>query len=515
MQRLLPPVPGNRKSSDLFPIRSPAKNSTSTLLGQILAGRYKILKVIDASTFKGHDLELDQTVNVREELGAAQRDRDIRRQKARELILVRNPNFLNVIDIVCDGSSDFVISEHPRGRLIAELLGEHSPLGPEDVLALMRPLADALDLIAASGICTASFSTRLVYTETKRSFKCRPQERSQSALPQFCDSPSFLLKLDVWELVKPRKDIQPSLHASKAQKRGSKKLAVWQMALLAYDLFGGENRQATEVEHWFKPVKRLGKAGNAILHRALRGSPFFKNAKGFLHKLESAIRSDTSQWPTRGVETYRSSMAYPGTNDVLRRFNRDTEFLAAGLLSAVFCAALLFAVLMPESRNDVRNDLREASRAKSDLVVNAEAAGSFRIALLKANKSESLEVATNSDQKVAEISAKEDLPDTKTSAESTPFSAIVLGPDISRNGASLNQSNLSLRHRQDPASVIREKIARERSRSSGYPRTLGVKKQLIALWHKSLLQTEQPRSWTISSNLNRKKKAAFITRTKP
>jgi hypothetical protein len=29
------------------------------------------------------------------------------------------------------------------------------------------------------------------------------------------------------------------------------------MALLAYDLLGGENRQATEVEHCSKPVKRL------------------------------------------------------------------------------------------------------------------------------------------------------------------------------------------------------------------------------------------------------------------
>ena len=417
--------------------------------------------------------------------------------------------------MVCEGSSDFVISEYPRGRLIAVLLGERSPLGPDDVLALMRPLADALDLIAASGICTASFSTRWVYTKAKRSFKYRPQERSQGALPQFSDSPSFLLKLDVWELVKPGKDIPPCLLASKAQKIGSKKLAVCQMALLAYDLLGGENRQATEIEHCSKPVKRLDKAGNAILHRALRGSPFFKNAKGFLHKLESAIRSDTSQGHTGGVETCRNSMAYPGTNDVLRRFNRDTEFLAAGLSSAVFCAALLFAVLMPESRNDVRNDLREASRAKFDLVVNAEAAGSFRIAPIKANKSESLEVAPNNDQKFDEISAKEDLPDTKIFAESTPFSATVLGPDISRNAASLNQSKLTLRQRQGPASVIREKIARERSRSSDYPRTLDVKKQLIALWRKSLHQNEQPQSWTISSNLNRRKKAAFITRTKP
>jgi hypothetical protein len=472
MQRLLPSSPEAGRAP---------KNSASALLGQILAGRYKILKVIDSSTFKGHDLELDQTVKVREELCALQRDRDIWRQKARELILVRSPSFLNIIDIVCDESSDFVISEYPRGRLIAELLSERSPSIPDDVLALMRSLADALDLIAASGICTASFPTRLVYTEA-----------------------SFSLKLDVWELVKPGEDMPPPLLGLKAGKIGLKKLPVRQMALLAYDLLGGENRQATEVEHWFKPVKRLGKAGNIILHRALRGSPLFKNAKGFFHKLESAIRSDTSQSDTLGAERCRNSIAYQATNDVLRRFNRDTVFLAAGLLSAAFCAALLFAVSMPEFRDHVRNDLPDARRGKSDLVVNAEAARPFRIAPFKAEKSASLENATNNDQKFAEISPKEDPPDTKISAESTPFFAIVLPPDIRRNAARLNQSKLSLRHRQDRASAIKEKNAPERSRSSGYHRIPDVTKVLIALWRKSLHQTEQPRSWTTSSNLIRK-----------
>jgi hypothetical protein len=669
MQRLLPPVAGNRKGSDLFPARSPGESSSSTLLGQILAGRYKILKVIDASTFKGHDLVLDQTVKIREELRPSQRDRDLCRQKARELILVRNPNFLNVIDLISDGSSDFVISEHPRGRLIAELLGERSPLGLDDVLALMRPLAHALDLIAASGIGTASFSARLVYTEAKRTFRCRPLERSQGALPQFNDSRSFSLKLDVWELVKPSK-------TSKAQKRGSKKLAVRRMALVAYDLLGGENHQAAEVEYCFQPIKRLGKAGNATLHRALEGSLFFKNAKGFLQKLPSAIRSHTSQRHTQGVEywfqpikrlgkagnatlhralegslffknakgflqklpsairshtsqkhtqgleycfqpikrlgkagnatlhralegslffknakgflqklpsTIRSHisqehtqgleycfqpikrlgkagnatlhralegslffknakgflqklasairshtsqghtqgpetrinlMAYPGTNDVLRRFNRDTVFLVAGLLSSLFCATLLFSVLMPEFRNHVRSDSEEANTAKYNILVNAEDPGPFRGVRLKTKQSVNLEVATNNDQNVPETLAKEGLPNTRASSESTPLSAM-LGTDISRNVASLNQNELSLRGPQGPASVIRGKIAHERSRSSGYSGTHDVKKQLIALWRKSLIQTEQRRSWTIFSTLSKKKKDAFITRTKP
>jgi hypothetical protein len=294
-----------------------------------------------------------------------------------------------------------------------------------------------------------------VYAEAKLSFKCLPQERSQGSLPQFKDSPSFFLKLDMWELIKPRKDIPPSLLGSRDKKTGSKNLAVCQMALLAYDLLGAEAHQPNEVRHSFRPVKRLGKTANAILRRALRGSPFFRNAKGFVHKLESAIRSDTSQCDTQGTEICRRSVTSPGTNYVLRRFERDTQFLSAGLLTAVSCAVLLIAASIPESRYDVRR----ASKPESDIAASAEAAAPFRIAPTT-EKSGILEMAISTDQKFAEISAREEPPGTKTST--------------------------ALRHQQDRSSTIRERKTRERSRSPGYPRPLEVRKQLIALWRKSL-----------------------------
>jgi hypothetical protein len=79
-------------------------------------------------------------------------------------------------------------------------------------------------------------------------------------------------------------------------------------------------------------------------------------------------------------------MDYPGTSDVLSRFNRDTEFLAAGLLISVFCGALLFATLMPEF-HDRRGggDSQEASTAKSDVVVNAQDPGPFSGPLRQSN----------------------------------------------------------------------------------------------------------------------------------
>ena len=108
-----PPRAGIKKGSGQFPIRSRRQNDGSSLAGTILAGRYKVLETIDVDSFKAHDLTLDQTVTVRKALLTSQRDSNIWRQKARQLVLVRNAKFLNIIDVVSEKSSDFVITESP------------------------------------------------------------------------------------------------------------------------------------------------------------------------------------------------------------------------------------------------------------------------------------------------------------------------------------------------------------------------------------------------------------------
>ena len=42
-----------------------------------------------------------------------------------------------------------------------------------------------------------------------------------------------------------------------------------------------------------------------------------------------------------------------------------------------------------------------------------------------------------------------------------------------------------------------------------------VKRRLIELWHRSLARTEKPQSWSQFSKLDRKKKAALISRKQP
>ena len=115
------------------------KITGSSLVGTVLARRYKILKMIDVDSFKAHDLALDQTVTVRRASLTSQCPSDTWCQKLHQLASVRNPHFLNVLDVISDKSSDFVITEPPRGRSIADLLRERSRLELEEVLRRESP----------------------------------------------------------------------------------------------------------------------------------------------------------------------------------------------------------------------------------------------------------------------------------------------------------------------------------------------------------------------------------------
>jgi hypothetical protein len=471
--------------------------------GTILAGRYKIYNTTDLVSFKAHDLALDQTVSVRVALLTSKSCHDIWREKAQQLALVRNPNFLNVLDVVSEKSRDFVISEHPRGKSVAELLRERSRFDVEDVLALMTPLAGALDL-TASFACSPNLNpARCLFTESKRWVEVNSAELSLSEFPR------LLVRMDVWELVKPRKNIASSCLISKVRKRRLKRLAVRQAALLTYELLGGGTHSGTEVKRWFKPINQLSKATNSILYDGLQGSPRFKNSESFFHTLESAIRS----YPRKSKERYdpaleirEHSMAYPGPNDVLRRFNRDSRCLAAGVLGVVVFTALAFAALVPERYSKTAGLPKQTSQAKSGYLLNADFATLFSGGNSSAKNSTSQVTsgpAASVDQGFAEYSSDENLARMEAVAAPTPNPALMLSPAMNRVLAQANGSKVFPAHRPDFARVIRTRIPQERYRSSAHLRDVDVKIRLIALWHHSLVPSQKSRGWTLFSNSNK------------
>jgi hypothetical protein len=72
-----------------------------------------------------------------------------------------------------------------------------------------------------------------------------------------------------------------------------------------------------------------------------------------------------------GREQARDVVALPATNDILRRFNRDTQWLATGILGALVSAALVLAVLIKEGQPKAVDQAKEEGQTGGNAFVNA------------------------------------------------------------------------------------------------------------------------------------------------
>ena len=160
------------------------------------------------------------------------------------------------------------------------------------------------------------------------------------------------------------------------------------------------------------------------------------------------------------------------TGDVIKGYNRDTAWLATGVLGAVVLAALMLAV---EERQP------KATQAERDLLpVESVVAKSSH-----SNGKMTTESGSGVDHAFTENPLQE-FPSSQTElAVSTPTSLPAFIPEISRNGP-----------RQNSAPAIGPKARNARNRSSVAFRFIYVKRRLIQLWHQSLAKSEKSRSWT-------------------
>jgi activator of HSP90 ATPase len=171
--------------------------------------------------------------------------------------------------------------------------------------------------------------------------------------------------------------------------------------------------------------------------------------------------------------------------DVIRSFNRDTAWLATGVLGALVLAALMLAV--QEYHSNVTQDER-------DFLLRANPAAVASVI------AESSSCKGKTDTPLHEISSGQTEP-----AVSTPISAPASTPQKSRDAP-----------RQDSAQASAPKTRNVKNRSSLASRFIDVKKRLIELWHQSLARSET-RSWTAFSKLNNavsRKTAAYTTITR-
>jgi hypothetical protein len=408
------------------------------------------------------------------------------RQKVQQLSLLRDPNFLNILDVIIDKSGAFVITERSRGRSMADLLRERSCLDLEDVLRLMTTLANALDLVASFSFCRHPISSRWLFAETTSSVSVDREQRT------FADWP-FLVKLDLWGLVRPR---DSSSLPPQARRCGRRALAVRQAAMFTYELLGGERRKAGAVKRWFKPVNGLGNAGNSILYRGLQGWPLFESTACFFQKLKSAIQSreeESKRLPAPALASTVCAVASPEPSETIRRFNRDTRWLAMGVLSVLVCATFVLGVLVEERK----------PRADDLTVVNASSSNGFTVRGLNGKSSGDKTTsgqASSVDQASTEISPKEKSSPQMEAAVSTPTPVLGFTPEISHTKAGLNTFSWTPVDRQGTARVIGPRTHNVKNRSSVGFGTADVKRRLIKLWHESLARSAKSRSWAAFSN---------------
>src|SRR5208282_2591529 len=244
-----------------------------------------------------------------------------------------------------------------------------------------------------------------------------------------------------------------------------------------------------------------------------------ENSGCFFHRLESANRlrdGNSKALHVPALQTREYSVALPGADDVMRRFNRDTQRLATLVLGAVVFAILVLAVLIPE-RDPNAADLRAMERrTRDDLLVNANLATLSKAVGLNAESSTG-EIPSGQATRVDNgFTAPHETPSPRmetTASTQTPVPAPT--PEINQPDAQANPSSWSLAYPYDFARVIRSKIHNIRHRSPAQLRFVDVKMRLIALWHQSLARSEKSRSWMAFSNLNRgvRKKAAYTAET--
>ena len=127
--------------------------------GSLLAGRYRIgdLRGVGGMgiVYRAHDQELDIDVAVKIIRPELALDASLIDRFRRELILgrqVSHPNVVRIHDIGQDGDLYFLTMDFIDGRSLRDWMQEHHPADEASVVALLRPLAEALAAAHRAGV---------------------------------------------------------------------------------------------------------------------------------------------------------------------------------------------------------------------------------------------------------------------------------------------------------------------------------------------------------------------------
>ena len=182
-------------------------------------------------------------------------------------------------------------------------------------------------------------------------------------------------------------------------------------------------------------------------------------------------------------------------NDVLRRYDRQTMWVASGLLICTILAAVVVAV-QEQEKNAADHATAE------NLISDAAAVNANPTALpdvrsvnaVSANNEMSLGQTISVKRTDIVISPGKSSSPLTESPESSLIPVSALTSETYQPETQADTSPMSPVQRKDTAPVIRPSIRNLRHRQHGRLR-LDVKSRLIALWHESLARSQHPGAW--------------------
>jgi hypothetical protein len=208
-----------------------------------------------------------------------------------------------------------------------------------------------------------------------------------------------------------------------------------------------------------------------------------------------------------GREEAREMVALPATKDVIRRFNRDTERLARGILGAVVSAALVVAPLIQEGHPKAVDQGEEERQTSDNILLNSNPDTLSNVSDLSAESSAD-EITSRPPISVDHgFASLHETPSPRMqTAASTQTPVLALTPEINQPDLESNAISRSPASRPNSARVTRPKNHKVRGGPPGRLRFVNVKMRLIALWDQSLARAQRPRSWAVFSNSNKGEK---------
>jgi hypothetical protein len=212
--------------------------------------------------------------------------------------------------------------------------------------------------------------------------------------------------------------------------------------------------------------------------------------------------------PAPALRTREHAVPFADTNDVMRRFNRQTGRLTTLVVGVAASVAFMLAVLV-QDRHPTALDLSEEAMQAGDKLSHTANSGMLLTNVGLQGKISPDEITTGQARSV-DHAFVETIPKKNPSEEATaPSPTSVLAP-LPANGRPSLAVTLPSAAKIAPR-AIRRKIRSAKYLSSLAPRSGGVKMRLIALWHQSFARAGKSQNWTGFSSLkgNFKKKVAY------